>query len=113
MIATLFTSLNTSPEQTKLPTSANHVQPVLFVMQKTMPIFKAIGETFINDGTVIEALCTALRHAVTNLQNDFLPMLPDLCCVIVAILQSKCVPPLVDLAKSVSARIARMPRITF
>lgn len=35
--------------------------------------------------------------------DDFQPMLPDLCNLIVAILQSKCVSPAVDIAKSVSS----------
>lgn len=104
MIATLFTSLNTNPEVTKLPSAKTGppAQPVLFVIEKTMPIFKAVGVAFINDSGVMEALCHALRHAVTNLQNDFMPMLPELCGVIVTLLQARCLPSLVDLTRTVS-----------
>lgn len=50
----------------------------------------------------IQALCSGLKFAITNLLDDFQPMLPDLCNLIVAILQSKCVAPAVDIAKSVN-----------
>lgn len=48
-----------------------------------------------------QALCSGLKYALTNLLDDFQPMLPDLCNLIVAILQSKCVAPAIDIAKSV------------
>lgn len=119
MISTLFSSLNTNTEDTlyQLP---KEMQPLLIVMQNTMPLFKEIGELFINEPATIEvrnlsvlykqpcniliifqALCSALKHAITNLLNDFRPMLPDLCCLIISILQSKCVPPAIDIAKTV------------
>lgn len=101
MVATLFTSLNTNPEHTKLPSAPVHrEQPVLIVVTKTMSIFKEIAQLFVNDTPVIEALSTALKHAVVNLQNEFLPVLPMVCAMIVEILQSKCVPPLLELTKT-------------
>lgn len=48
-----------------------------------------------------QALCSGLKYAITNLMDDFQPMLPDLCNLIVTILQSKCVSPAIDIAKSV------------
>lgn len=124
MISTLFSSLNTNayddvttPPVTTPPAAASMAaaaqsppppptkteQPVLIVMQKTMPLFKSVGEMFINDPTTVEALCNALKQAITNLLNDFKPMLPDLCCLIIAIFQAKCVPPAIEIAKTVSA----------
>lgn len=109
MISTLFSSLNTKigddNNQTAIETNQTNaeenIQPVLFVMQKTMPIFKDVGQLWINEHTVIEGLCNTLKFAITNLLDDFKPMLPDLCNLIVAILQSKCVSPAVDIAKTV------------
>lgn len=110
MISTLFSSLNTKvgddngqPIVEATPPNAEEpIQPVLFVMQKTMPIFKDVGTLWINEHTVIEGLCNTLKFAITNLLDDFKPMLPDLCNLIVAILQSKCVSPAVDIAKTVN-----------
>lgn len=110
MISTLFSSLNTkigNEDITQTAVDANateqNIQPVLFVMQKTMPIFKDVGRLWINEHTVIEGLCNTLKFAITNLLDDFKPMLPDLCNLIVTILQSKCVSPAVDIAKTVCA----------
>lgn len=57
MISTLFSSLNTNTEDKSIEenTQLQPIQPVLFVMQKTMPIFKNICELFINETTIIEA----------------------------------------------------------
>lgn len=61
MISTLFSSLNTKtadnswPEQGEtMSDGQQRIQPVLFVMQKTMPIFKSIGEMFINQSSIID-----------------------------------------------------------
>lgn len=60
MISTLFSSLNTNVtsndsdnQVAKLPTE-NNVQPVLMIMQKTMPILKDVGLVWINEHSVIE-----------------------------------------------------------
>lgn len=56
MISTLFSSLNINSNKDASTTAdgEKHLQPVLFVMQKTMPIFSQIGEIFINEPSVIE-----------------------------------------------------------
>lgn len=59
MISTLFSSLNTKVKnneedaQATEPTESTP-QPVLLIMQKTMPIFKDIAALWINDMGVIE-----------------------------------------------------------
>lgn len=59
MISTLFSSLNTKVKngedetQVAEPTEST-TQPVLLIMQKTMPIFKDIATLWINDMTIIE-----------------------------------------------------------
>lgn len=103
MISTLFSSLNTNNGQ-NIPegSSETNLQPVLLVMQKTMPILKEIGEMWINELSIIESLCGALKYAIYNLMSDFKPMLPDLCCLIISIFQNKCCPPAVEIARTVS-----------
>lgn len=41
----------------------------------------------------LQSLCNALKFALNNLLNDFKPMLPDLCGLVVSIIHSKFVPP--------------------
>lgn len=111
MISTLFSSLNTkindedgSGNNKEIGTKTHAEipsQPVLIVMQKTMPILKDVGALWIQEHSVVEVLCNALKFALTNLIDDFKPMLPDLCNLVVSILQSKCVSPAIDIAKTV------------
>jgi hypothetical protein len=105
MIATLFSSLNINKEdksQTKAASAApppiNAQQPLLIVLEKTMPIFNSICELWINNDQVIETLCLALQHAVTNLMDDIKPIVTNLCCLILSIIQNKCAPPAIQLA---------------
>lgn len=54
MISTLFSSLNTDLDDE----SKEHatVQPVLLVMQRTMPIFRRIAEIWVEEIDVLEVL---------------------------------------------------------
>lgn len=60
MISTLFSSLNTkiknSDDEPIAATdeSTTITQPVLFIMEKTMPIFKDMSRLWINELSVIE-----------------------------------------------------------
>lgn len=131
MISTLFSSLNTKlteSEDNEAQSSSEQKearqQPVLIIIQQTMPIFKEIATLWFNEISVIEVnihfhqnlslssrtitffdsqgLCSCLKYAITNLMDDFEPMLSELCNLIVTILQSKCVSPAIDIAKTVS-----------
>ena len=56
MISTLFSSLNTDldyDDDNQIEDLQN-VQPVLMVMQKTMPIFRQIAELWVEDLDVLE-----------------------------------------------------------
>ncbi|KAH8382844.1 hypothetical protein KR009_005580 [Drosophila setifemur] len=99
MISTLFSSLNTDldDETTKeQPT----VQPVLLVMQRTMPIFRRIAEIWVEEIDVLEAACSAMKHAIMNLRSSFQPMLQDLCLFIVASFQTRCCAPTMEISKT-------------
>lgn len=102
MISTLFSSLNIDLEDDDCQEIQQPVQPVLIVMQKTMPIFRQIAEIWFTEVEVLEASCSSLKHAILNLQLGFKPMLLDLAYFIVAIFQVRCCPPSLDLAKTVS-----------
>lgn len=59
MISTLFSSLNTKvkngeDENQVTEPRESTTQPVLLIMQKTMPIFKDIATLWINDMTIVE-----------------------------------------------------------
>lgn len=60
MISTLFSSLNTKVRSADEDIAQNgeareqSAQPVLLIMQKTMPIFKDIATLWINETSVIE-----------------------------------------------------------
>ncbi|XP_055905627.1 importin-13 [Eupeodes corollae] len=100
MISTLFSSLNTDLEDEEQIEDLQNVQPVLIVMQKTMPIFRQIAELWVDEIEVLETACTALKHAITNLQSSFKPMLQDLCYFIVAIFQTRCCAPTLEISKT-------------
>ncbi|XP_011208225.2 importin-13 isoform X1 [Bactrocera dorsalis] len=100
MISTLFSSLNTDLDEDDQIEDLENVQPVLIVMQKTMPIFRQIAELWVEEIDVLETACTALQHAIVNLKSSFRPMLQDLCCFIVAIFQTRCCAPTLEISKT-------------
>lgn len=103
MISTLFSSLNVNKTKRIQPmTVGDQPQPILLILQRTMPIFKQICDLYIDDVQVIEVLCKALQQALNNLMDDIKPILNDLCLLILSIFQNKCVPPAIDIAGSVS-----------
>lgn len=69
MISTLFSSLNTKVRNTDEDVAQNAdareptaTQPVLLIMQKTMPIFKDIATLWINETSVIE-VCVSFQES--------------------------------------------------
>lgn len=61
MISTLFSSLNTNKNKSGTKKLQPHVesnqpQPILFILEKTMPILKEICDLFISDEQVIEVI---------------------------------------------------------
>ncbi|EDW13739.1 importin-13 [Drosophila mojavensis] len=98
MISTLFSSLNTDLDDELK--NAHNVQPVLLVMEKTMPIFRRIAEVWVEEIDVLEAACSALKHAIVNLRSSFKPMLQDLCYFIVASFQTRCCAPTLEISKT-------------
>ncbi|EDV91246.1 importin-13 [Drosophila grimshawi] len=98
MISTLFSSLNTDLDDELK--DVHNVQPVLLVMQTTMPIFRRIAELWVEELDVLEAACNALKHAIMNLRSSFRPMLQDLCYFIVASFQTRCCAPTLEISKT-------------
>lgn len=56
MISTLFASLNTDLDDDDQIEDLENVQPVLMVMQKTMPIFQKIAELWVEELDVLEVI---------------------------------------------------------
>ena len=107
MISTLFSSLNTNKmknEKKRIQPvmGSERPQPILMILQKTMPIFKQICDLYINDIQVVEILCKAIQQALNNLMDDIKPILNDICILILSIFQNKCVPPVNEIAGLVS-----------
>lgn len=105
MISTLYSSLNINLEPMKMGQTGGGegvgcTQPVLLIIEQTMPIFRQICEFWMNDTEIMEALCNGLKYAVTNLLDDFKPMLRDLCELLCAITRAKCIPPAMDLSRT-------------
>ncbi|XP_030373790.1 importin-13 [Scaptodrosophila lebanonensis] len=100
MISTLFSSLNTDLNECDGSQDFENVQPVLMVMQKTMPIFRQIAELFVEELDVLETACSALKHAIVNLKASFRPMLQDLCYFIVSLFQARCCAPTLEISKT-------------
>ncbi|ALC46488.1 cdm [Drosophila busckii] len=100
MISTLFSSLNTDLDEEQQNVQNENVQPVLLVMQTTMPIFRQIAGMWVEEIDVLEAACNALRHAIVNLRDSFRPMLQDLCYFIVASFQTRCCAPTLEISKT-------------
>lgn len=61
MISTLFSSLNTDLDDE--PRNEESVQPVLLVMEKTMPIFRSIAELWVEEIDVLE-VCYYLLYLI-------------------------------------------------
>jgi len=64
MISTLFSSLNTDLDDERK--DVHNVQPVLLVMQKTMPIFRQIAELWVEEIDVLE-VCSQKKKSKHNL----------------------------------------------
>lgn len=67
MISTLFVSLNTDisdcdQEVLNDVTQQNNEQPILIVMQKTMPIFRQLAELWIDELEVLEVESARIVH---------------------------------------------------
>jgi hypothetical protein len=73
MISTLFSSLNTkksaqqknaeqSPVEQHQQLQQHQPQPILFILEKTMPIFKQVCDLFINDTQVVEVSCRTCNY---------------------------------------------------
>lgn len=70
MISTLFSSLNTkikSDEEAATSTELKEptTQPVLLILQRTMPIFKDIVTLWISERTVIE-VCLIINYKMIS-----------------------------------------------
>lgn len=107
MISTLYSSLNVNLEPRRPDVvggggagTNTTPQPVLVIIEQTMPIFRQICEYWMNETEIMEALCNGLKYAVTNLLDDFKPMLNDLCELLCAITRAKSIPPAMDLSRT-------------
>lgn len=69
MISTLFSSLNTDLDDE--PRNEESVQPVLLVMEKTMPIFRSIAELWVEEIDVLE-VCYYFLYLINIIRLIFI-----------------------------------------
>ncbi|XP_050081937.1 importin-13 [Anopheles aquasalis] len=119
MISKLFSSLNINktapgadggddkdgqklclPARTS-PAEPRPVQPILLILQKTMGLLKSLCTLWIHDETVIDTLCKALQQALTTLMDDMKPLLNEMCCLVLSIVNTNCVVSTADIAGNI------------
>uniref|UniRef100_A0A182SBZ3 Exportin-1/Importin-beta-like domain-containing protein n=1 Tax=Anopheles maculatus TaxID=74869 RepID=A0A182SBZ3_9DIPT len=83
---------------TAMPMPGGPVQPILLILEKTMGLLKDLCTLWIHDETVIDTLCKALQQALTNLMDDIKPLLTEMCCLVLSILNTNCVVSAADIA---------------
>ncbi|KAG5892535.1 hypothetical protein JTB14_011124 [Gonioctena quinquepunctata] len=71
VLSALFNSLHVESQE-------NVDQPILVVMQNTMPLFRIIGEKYCRNENVMEELCAVIKYGVTTLKEDSKPLICDI-----------------------------------
>ncbi|KAJ8931893.1 hypothetical protein NQ314_015162 [Rhamnusium bicolor] len=78
ILAALFSSLH-------VETQENIEQPILVVMQNTMPLYRIIGEKYCRNPEVMEDLSIVFKYGVTTLKDECKPLINDILQLIVTI----------------------------
>nr|CAH7738201.1 unnamed protein product [Callosobruchus chinensis] len=78
ILVSLFISLHVETEE-------KVEQPLLVVMQNTMPLYRIIGEKYCRNPDVMEDLSAIFKYGVTTLKDDCKPLLNDMLQIIVTI----------------------------
>lgn len=60
-------------------------QPVLVIIQNTMPIYKKIAEKYCGNSEVIEVLSLLLKYTISTLEEDSKPIINDLLQIVVSV----------------------------
>ncbi|KAK5644398.1 hypothetical protein RI129_005698 [Pyrocoelia pectoralis] len=83
MLSALFSTLHVKPTNVSTDASAMK-QPILLVVQNTMPLYLQISKTYYSNTELMEVLCELLKHVVTTLMDDCKPLLPSILQLLVA-----------------------------
>ncbi|XP_071799538.1 importin-13-like isoform X1 [Asterias amurensis] len=84
----------------QLPTP-DEPQPVLLILQQTLPILQNLLSVWILDVGVVEAVCELLRRASRTLLDDLQPMVPQLAELIATIYNALPQSAILDLARQI------------
>ncbi|XP_022101728.1 importin-13-like isoform X1 [Acanthaster planci] len=76
-------------------------QPVLLILQQTLPILQNLLSVWISDVGVVEAVCELLRRASRTLLDDMQPMIPQLAELVATIYNALPQSAVLDLAKQI------------
>ncbi|KAL3269998.1 hypothetical protein HHI36_009055 [Cryptolaemus montrouzieri] len=96
ILATLYSSM-----YVKLPDANVAEQPVLIIMQNTMPLYRAIGEIYYEDLEVMEDLGNLLKFAITSLMNDCKPLISEVLHLVVTVYKKNPQPNILAVAKTI------------
>ncbi|XP_063226596.1 importin-13 isoform X2 [Bacillus rossius redtenbacheri] len=109
MLGNLFSSLDVKAprggsesegDQSGQPASSGgETQPVLLVLQRVLPVFRAVVDRWGEDEQVLEAVCSGLKNAVSTLLDDSLPLLSDMTHMLVKAYHSRPHTAVLDLAR--------------
>lgn len=87
------------PQQSAASGSNEQVQPVFFVLQRILPVVHATIDKWYADTHVVQAVCSALKHALATLLDDCRPLVPEMLMLIVKSYQLQPHPAALDLAR--------------
>ncbi|KAB0794665.1 hypothetical protein PPYR_11504 [Photinus pyralis] len=77
MLSALFATLHV--KQKNVSTDASTIkQPILLVVQNTLPLYLRISRTYYANTELMEVLCELLKHVITTLMNDSKTLLPSI-----------------------------------
>ncbi|XP_069674561.1 importin-13 isoform X2 [Periplaneta americana] len=80
-MGTSTTTVATQPrtqQQSSASGNNDQVQPVFLVLQRILPVMQAIVEKWYTDTHVMQAVCSALKHALATLLDDCKPLVPEM-----------------------------------
>ncbi|KAJ8920238.1 hypothetical protein NQ315_011899 [Exocentrus adspersus] len=78
ILGALFSSLHIESQE-------NVEQPLLLVMQNTMPLYRTIGEKYCRNPEVMEELSVVFKYCVITLKDDCKPLINDILELVVKV----------------------------
>ncbi|KAF5307676.1 hypothetical protein FQR65_LT06731 [Abscondita terminalis] len=75
MLSALFSTLHVKPPASPETTASK--QPILVVVQNTLPLYVQIAKSYYTNAEMIEVLCELLKHVITTLMDECKVIIPN------------------------------------